>query len=119
MATLLDARRGGANFKEITATLQHLVNTNVKLLSHDSNVSHAPDGVDGARTTMDLARKLEYLAAFPHTYDEFFLRVTLCEILLEKLLDDHLTTYVAHRCIRALDEQQQDDDTESIPEELL
>ena len=119
MATLLDARRE-VHFKEITAALQIIVGNNASLLSHDSNVSHTPDGVHGGTITNDLARKLDQnSAAFPHTYDEFFARVTLCEILLKKLLDNHLTTYVAHRCTRALDEHQQDDDTESIPEELL
>lgn len=104
MATLLDARREVANFKEITAALQIIVGNNASLLSHDSNVSHTPDGVHGGTITNDLARKLDQnSAAFPHTYDEFFARVTLCEILLNKLLDNH----------------QQDDDTESIPEELL
>ena len=104
MATLLDARREVANFKEITAALQIIVGNNASLLSHDSNVSHTPDGVHGGTITNDLARKLDQnSAAFPHTYDEFFARVTLCEILLNKLLDNH----------------QQDDDTESIPKELL
>ena len=104
MATLLDARREVANFKEITAALQIIVGNNASLLSHDSNVSHTPDGVHGGTITNDLARKLDQnSAAFPHSYDEFFARVTLCEILLNKLLDNH----------------QQDDDTESIPEELL
>ena len=109
MATLLafhfSDHSAVAYFKEITATLRLLVEENVVLLEYDGSVSQAPVRANGGRTTKDLAWKLDESAAFPKTFDEFFERVTSCEILLKQLLDDHLTTYVTHSYFRALDEQ--------------